>query len=174
MKPSVFVLMLLLVNQAAFVSVPDGCCSSETSASLHPSHCAYACGPLPFTRPRAATVSEEQQPSENASQNDRDLIINNSFNDKLIEESAPEGANVVEKAAWGVYRQLGGRDFYRPVNYMFFRQAVKEIGLLPAIFATIDRILRDSKIGTYDVRIDADHPVVAEGPEAYAPGRAGK
>ncbi|MBO4455921.1 MAG: hypothetical protein J5759_05680 [Bacteroidales bacterium] len=89
-------------------------------------------------------------------------------------ESAPEGANVMEKAAWRVSRQLTGRDFYRPVNYMFFRQAVKEIGLIPAIFATADRVLRDSKIGTYDVRIDAEHPVVNEGPEAYAPGRAGK
>ena len=46
--------------------------------------------------------------------------------------------------------------------------------LIPAIFATADRVLRDSKIGTYDVRIDAEHPVVNEGPEAYAPGRAGK
>ena len=106
--------------------------------------------------------------------NDKDLILKKSYSDKVIEESAPEGANAVEKAAWRVNRQLTGRDFYRPVNYMFFRQAVKEIGFFPAIFATADRILRDSKLGTYDVRIDAEHPVVNEGPVAYAPGRTGK
>jgi len=113
-------------------------------------------------------------PPGNARENDKDLILNKSYSDKVIGEAAPEGANAVEKAAWRINRQLTGRDFYRPVNYMFLRQAVKEIGFFPAIFATADRILRDSKIGTYDVRIDAEHPVVNEGPEAYAPGRAAK
>jgi hypothetical protein len=109
-----------------------------------------------------------------AQNNDRNLILNKTLTDKVVVETPPEGANVVEKGAWRVYRQLTGRDFYRPANYMFFRQAVKETGFFPAVFATADRILRDSKIGTYDVRIDAAHPMVEEGPEAYAPGRAGK
>ena len=105
---------------------------------------------------------------------DRSIILDSRFTDKVYEEKAPEGANFAEKALHEVYKQLCGRDFYRPVNYMFFRQAVKEIGFIPAVFASFDRVLRDSKIGTADVRIDADHPVVAEGPEAYAPGRAAR
>lgn len=105
---------------------------------------------------------------------DRSLILESRFTDQVREEKAPEGANFAEKALHEVYKQLSGRDFYRPVNYMFFRQAVKEIGFIPAVFASFDRVLRDSKIGTADVRIDAEHPVVVEGPEAYAPGRAAR
>ena len=86
----------------------------------------------------------------------------------------PEGANALEKTAWFVNNQLIGKDFYEPANYMFFRQAVKTIGFFPAIFATADRILRDSRIGTASNRTDADNPVIKEGPEAYAPGRAGR
>ena len=168
--------LLATLSLFSFSSFPEGHLSRKTSASLRPPHASWRGSP-PFMWPRAATVFREKYPpskNQEASNNDREKIINKDFNDKLIVESAPEGANVMEKAAWRVSRQLTGRDFYRPVNYMFFRQAVKEIGLIPAIFATADRVLRDSKIGTYDVRIDAEHPVVNEGPEAYAPGRAGK
>jgi len=41
----------------------SGKLSCKTSASLHPSHCADAGGPLPFTRPRAATVLQESLPA---------------------------------------------------------------------------------------------------------------
>ena len=105
---------------------------------------------------------------------DRDFILNRSFKDKEIVQKAPDGANCVEKAVWQVSNQLTGRDFYRPTNFMFFRQAVKEIGLVKAIFATADRILRDSKIGTADVYMDPEYPVVREGPEAYVPWRKEK
>ena len=105
---------------------------------------------------------------------DRELLLDRQFSDKVYTEKAPEGANAAEKALFEVYKQLVGRDFYRPVNYMFFRQAVKKIGFFPAVFASFDRVLRDSKLGTADVWIDADHPVVNEGPEAYAPGRAAR
>ncbi|MBR4810110.1 MAG: hypothetical protein IK031_07505 [Bacteroidales bacterium] len=154
MRPSLFILMLLLASQVASGRVDGGCFTQETVA--------------------ARGFHEGRQLPETASGDDRSLITGKSFSDKLIEEKAPEGANAIERAAWKVSRQLTGKDFYRPVNYMFFRQAVKEIGLIPAIFATADRILRDSKIGTYDIGLDAAHPLVEEGPEAYAPGRAGK
>ena len=106
--------------------------------------------------------------------NERNIILNRNFSEKMITQDAPAGANLVEKAAWTVNLQLVGRDFYRPENYMFFRQAVKTIGFFPAIFATADRIIRDSKMGTAGARIDADHPVIEEGPEVYAPGRNGR
>ncbi len=103
---------------------------------------------------------------------DRQLILEKSFTDKLITEKAPDGANCAEKLLHEIYNQLTGRDFYRPANYMFFRAAVKEAGLFPALLAMPDRILRDSKIGTADVWMDKDQPFVFEGPEAYVPWRA--
>ena len=127
------------------------------------------CGPLPFTRPWAAMVS-----ADTTCRNDRTVLLEKDFQNKEIEEAPPEGANGAEKALYKVYQQLMGRDYYRPANYMFFRQAVKEIGFFPAVFATFDRVLRDSKLGSADIRIDAEHPYVEEGPEASAPGRAGK
>ena len=105
---------------------------------------------------------------------DRALIFGRDFSDRTTEERAPDGANCFERMSWHISRQLTGRNFYSPANYMFFRQAVKEIGFIPAVFAIADRILRDSKVGTYDVYIDPEHPVIEEGPEAYAPWRAGK
>lgn len=113
-------------------------------------------------------------PAAAQSVSDRDLVLKRDFSEQKTKEQAPEGANCFERASWHISKQLTGRDYYRPVNFMFFRQAVKEIGFIPAVFATADRILRDSKLGTYDVWIDPDYPVITEGPEAYAPGRAGK
>ncbi len=110
----------------------------------------------------------------NAQSADSSLVLGRDFGAKLVSEAPPQGANALEKASWHISKQLTGRDFYRPVNYMFFRQAVREIGFFPAIFATADRILRDSKIGTATAELDADNPVIEEGPEAYAPGKREK
>lgn len=96
-------------------------------------------------------------------------VLEKDFPEKIISQTPPEGANAIEKAAWLVNNQLTGRDFYEPANYMFFRQAVKRIGFFPAVFATVDRIVRDSRIGTASARLDAEHPTIKEGPEAYAP-----
>ena len=101
-------------------------------------------------------------------------VLEKDFSEKIISQAPPEGANAVEKAAWFVNNQLTGRDFYEPANYMFFRQAVKKIGFIPAVFATADRIVRDSRIGTASARLDAEHPTIKEGPEAYAPQLSGK
>ena len=110
----------------------------------------------------AALPSLAQQP-------DRSLALEAGFNDKVISEQAPEGANGIERALYTVRKQLTGRDNYNPPNYIFFRQAVKELGFFPAIFATADRILRDTRIGTVRERFDADHTHIQEGPEAYHP-----
>ena len=91
------------------------------------------------------------------------------FSQMLYSERAPEGANTAETALYHIYRQLTGRDFYDPPNYMFFRQAVGTLGFFPAIFATADRILRDSRLGTAQVKLDPEDPFVHEGPEAYLP-----
>lgn len=109
-----------------------------------------------------------------SAQTTKTILLEKSFNDKEIKETPPEGANGAEKALHKVYQQLMGQDFYRPQNYMFFRLAVKEIGFFPAVFAVIDRVLRDSKLGTAGVMTDSEQPFIEEGPEAYAPGRAEK
>ena len=93
------------------------------------------------------------------------------FSKQIIKETPPAGANWAERQCYYIRRQLTGRDFYEPANYMFFRPAVKTIGFVPAVFALSDRLLRDSKIGTYDVHIDPDINKIQEGPEAYAPWR---
>lgn len=126
-----------------------------------------------FSGPVAAGASLASA-QENDGAGDRKVILQQSFDGKLIKEAPPAGANGLEKAAWFVYQQLTGRDFYRPENYMFFGKAVKEIGFFPAVFATADRILRDSRIGTASTRLDTEHPTIEEGPEAYAPGRGGR
>lgn len=120
----------------------------------------------------AALLLAMQAAAQNVS--DRQALLERSFQGSVISDKAPEGANAAEKALHKIYRQLTGRDFYKPANYMFYRQAVKEIGPLRASVAIIDRILRDSKLGTADVHMDADYPYVEEGPEAYVPWRAGK
>ena len=105
-------------------------------------------------------------------QNDVRLMLDADFSSKIITEHAPDGANAGEKAMYELYKQLTGSDFYDPPNYMFFRQAVDTLGFVPAVFATLDRVLRDSKIGTATLKLDPDDPVKHERPEAYAPQRS--
>jgi hypothetical protein len=102
-------------------------------------------------------------------QDDVRLIRDADFSAQLYREQAPEGANACETAMYHLYKQLTGRDFYDPPNYMFLRSAVKTLGFFPGVLATLDRILRDSKLGTATSRLDPEHPVIYEGPEAYLP-----
>lgn len=98
---------------------------------------------------------------------DRDLLRQADFSSRCITETPPAGANAAEKALWGIRRQLTGQDLYEPANYMFVRPAVRELGLIPAVFATSDRILRDTRIGTVNVRRDPVDGKIHEGTEAY-------
>ena len=125
---------------------------------------------------RILTIAALLLAMQAAAQNvcDRQVMLDRSFRDMAVQDDAPDGANPAEKALHRIYRQFTGRDFYKPANYMFFRQAVKEIGFIPAVFATMDRVLRDSKLGTADVHMDPGDPYVEEGPEAYAPRRTGR
>ena len=95
------------------------------------------------------------------------LTLEADFSGHIVTEQAPAGANAAERAAWAVRRQLAGKDRFDPPNYMFFRQAAKSIGFFPAIFATADRILRDTRIGTVRERFDEYRSSIEEGPEAY-------
>lgn len=102
---------------------------------------------------------------------DLQLLRNADFSSVQLQETPPAGANGFERAMYTVRRQLTGRDFYDPPNYMFFRQAVRSIGFVPAFFATGDRLLRDSRLGTVRTYLNPDDPVIHEGPEAYSPRR---
>lgn len=103
-----------------------------------------------------------------AQTSDRELLRLADFSSKQIIETPPAGANAAEKTLWGVRRQLTGTDRYEPANYMFFRPAVRELGLIPAFFATADRILRDTRLGTVRALPDPSDGKIHEGPEAYA------
>ena len=103
---------------------------------------------------------------------DRDLLRHADFSSQRITETPPAGANVTERALWTVRKQLTGRDFYEPANYMFLRPAVREIGFIPAVFATSDRILRDTRLGTVRAVPDPSDGRIHEGPEAYSLKRA--
>ena len=103
-----------------------------------------------------------------AQTDERALLRRADFSKRQITETPPAGANAAEKAMWGVRRQMTGHDMYEPANYMFFRPAVREIGFFPAIFATADRILRDTKLGTAYAVPDMEDGKIHEGPEAYS------
>ena len=102
---------------------------------------------------------------------DRAAMLGRDFSGAIITERAPEGANGLEKASFAVRRQLTGKDVYCPPNYMFFRAAVRELGLIPAVFATLDRITRDNRLGAAHLRIDEDRHCYPEGPEVYRHAR---
>lgn len=107
-----------------------------------------------------------------AQTDERELLRNADFSGQLIKETPPAGANCAETAMWSLRRQLTGRDMYEPANYMFVRQATREIGFVPAVFATADRILRDTRIGTVRAIPNPEDGRIHEGPEAYSLKRA--
>lgn len=129
---------------------------------------------MKFSVLTAAAILLSLSFAASAQSSDRELMLGKSFDGKLISEQPPRGANAFEKASWFISNQLVGRDFYSPANYMFLRDAVRRIGLIPAFFATADRILRDSRIGTASTPTGPDNPIIEEGPEAYAPWREGR
>lgn len=110
-------------------------------------------------------------PPDNDKEKDSRLALNADFSALRTSEKFPEGANGAEKALHTIRKQLTGRDFYDPPNYMFFRQAVRSLGVIPAIFATADRILRDSRLGTVLEPLTPEDSYIHEGPEAYKPGK---
>ncbi|MBQ1780554.1 MAG: hypothetical protein II001_03875 [Bacteroidales bacterium] len=107
-------------------------------------------------------------------QNDIQQMLDADFSSLQIRDQAPDGANSCEKALYEVYKQLTGRDFFDPPNYMFLRKAIDSLGFFPGVFATVDRIMRDSKLGTATVNLDPADPYVHEGPEAYLPEKRRK
>ncbi len=107
-----------------------------------------------------------------AQTDERELLRGADFSAQMIKETPPAGANCAETAMWSLRRQLTGRDMYEPANYMFVRQATREIGFVPAVFATADRILRDTRIGTVRAIPNPEDGRIHEGPEAYKLRRA--
>lgn len=107
-------------------------------------------------------------------QNDIQQMLDADFSYLQASDSVPDGANSAEKALCVIYRQLTGRDFFDPPNYMFLRRAINSLGFFPGVFATLDRIVRDSKLGTATARLDPGDPFIHEGPEAYLPGKRRK
>lgn len=82
------------------------------------------------------------------------------------ERERKDSTTVVEKVSGAIGEQLG-HSYFDPPNYLFFRQAVRQLGFFPAVLATLDRIQRASRLGT----MDAHEVPVKEGPEAYGKRR---
>ena len=82
------------------------------------------------------------------------------------ERERTDSTTVVEKVSGAIGKQLG-HSYFDPPNYLFFRQAVRELGFFPAVLSTLDRIQRASRLGT----MDALEVPVKEGPEAYGKKR---
>ncbi len=103
-----------------------------------------------------------------AQEGDRELLRKADFCASVLKEAPATGANFVEKAMWEARRQMTGRDIYEPANYMFLRQASRDLGVIPAFFALSDRILRDTRLGTVRAVPDPADGLIHEGPEAYS------
>ncbi len=97
---------------------------------------------------------------------DRELMLRSRFSAPDVEQAA-DSTTVAERIAGAIGTQLGSRGFYNPPTYLFFRKAVKELGFLRGSLATIDRMLKASKIGTATSKAQAGPDGIAEGPEAY-------
>lgn len=82
------------------------------------------------------------------------------------DRSAPENARNRERE--GVHGGVLGNSPYSPACPQFFVEATREIGFVPAVFATADRMTRCTKIGTaasYHLR--GEDGLIHEGVEAY-------
>ncbi|MBO6169501.1 MAG: hypothetical protein J6O51_05965 [Bacteroidales bacterium] len=99
---------------------------------------------------------------------DRDLMLGAAFTPEAPQPSA-DSTTVAERVAGAIGKQLGSRGFYDPPTYLFFRKAVNSLGFFGGSLATVDRILRASRIGTATSAVPAGPNGIAEGPEAYLP-----
>lgn len=64
--------------------------------------------------------------------------------------------------------QARGQQFFEPSCGKYFPQAVKQIGLVPGILSTADRITRTGRISAADRPVLSPDHLVHEGPEAYS------
>ena len=106
-----------------------------------------------------------------AQTDDRTLLLEADFTPLLSREAPPEGISPIEKSMYRMNLQLTGRCYFNPPCYLFYSQAVRDLGFLRGSFATVDRLLRCSRIGTARVHFDPADPHIHEGTEAYLPER---
>lgn len=78
-----------------------------------------------------------------AQTNDRDLV------EKALAEAQSPGRDTSSHKLYHLFRdQMRGQCYYEPECVEFFPQAVHELGFLRACFSMLDRMTRDTYIGT--------------------------
>ena len=78
------------------------------------------------------------------------------------------------RAAKAVGRQLAGSCPFDPDHGVFFKEAVREAGFVPAVLFTVDRMTRSGRIGTAQHHRFSEDGLIHEGVEAYLPGKRKK
>lgn len=103
-------------------------------------------------------------------QSDRDLVL------KEL-EPAPQQKDTTRHRVYHLLRaQLRGRCYYAPECVDFFPQAVKDLGPVRGTLSTLDRMMRDTYIGTatYPAALKGKDGRIHEETEAYRRRRKGK
>lgn len=111
---------------------------------------------------RAQTISDKQ------------LIGSVSFEDHEYEETLPEGLSASARTAAIIGRQLTGDCYFEPECYMFVRQAIDSLGIIPGLIITADRLTRCSRIGTSQHHHFNEDGKIHEGVEVYMPKKRRK
>lgn len=102
-----------------------------------------------------------------AQTSDIGLLREVSFEDSLYVEAALDSLSFLERAAVSVNRQITGECYFQPECYQFVGQAVKDLGILPGLIVTTDRLTRCSRIGTASHHHFSEDGKIHEGTEAY-------
>ncbi len=74
----------------------------------------------------------------------------------------------------GVGRQLFPTCPFIPDHRTFFRSAVRETGFIPAVFFTLDRVTRSTRVGTSQHHHFSEDGFIHEDVEAYLPDKRKK
>lgn len=102
-----------------------------------------------------------------AQTSDSGLIRETSFEDNSYIEIIPDSLSVIGRAAVAVNRQITGECYFEPECYIFVKQAMEELGVIPGLLITTDRLTRCSRIGTSQHHHFSEDGRIHEGVEAY-------
>lgn len=103
-------------------------------------------------------------------QSDRDLVL------KELEPAAQQKDTTRHRVYHLLRAQLRGQCYYFPECVDFFPKAVKDLGPVRGSLSTLDRMMRDTYIGTatYPAALKGKDGRIHEGTEAYRRRRGSK
>ena len=92
----------------------------------------------------------------------------------LRRASFDAAATAADTLGQAVGRQLFPACPFVPDHRTFFRSAVREAGFIPAVFFTLDRVTRGTRVGTSQHHHFSDDGFIHEDVEAYLPDKRKK